>query len=165
MPTSLRTLTFSLQETFAISSLRVNGRNAAFFIQSDQHTPLRPASRDIVVTLPGTSSRGRIHLDIAYAGRLQVLPEFGASHAVLSMDDQINARMVELATYSSWYPEFSVFGQPIQVDLQLALPEGWTAVCSGRKLSERSENGRSVTHWLSAKDTDIVVAAAPDYKA
>jgi hypothetical protein len=80
-----------------------------------------------------------------------------------SLDDQINARMVELAAYSSWYPQF-VFGSPMKSELALSLPQNWISVCSGRKLDERIENGRALTHWSSAKDVDIVILASPDYK-
>jgi aminopeptidase N len=103
-------------------------------------------------------------MDIEYEGRMKSLPEFGASpdwkH---SLDDQINSRMIELASYSSWYPQF-VFGQPLQAETELTLPQGWISICSGKKLQDRVEQGRAITRWSSPKDTDILILASPHYK-
>jgi len=103
-------------------------------------------------------------MNIEYQGRMKALPEFGASpdwrH---SLDDQINARMVELAGYSSWYPQF-VFGQPLEVELSLSLPQGWTSICSGKKVGEQLQKDRLLTRWSSPKDTDILILASPNYK-
>jgi aminopeptidase N len=55
-------------------------------------------------------------------------------------------------------------GHPIGLDLELSLPEGWVAICSGKKVSERVNNGRAITRWSSPKDTDIVIVASPNYK-
>lgn len=103
-------------------------------------------------------------MDIEYGGRMKILPEFNASpdwrH---SLDDQINSRMVELAGYSSWYPQF-VFGETLQVELALSLPPNWTSICSGKKLEDHVREGRALTRWSSPKDMDIVILAAPNYK-
>jgi hypothetical protein len=103
-------------------------------------------------------------MDIEYGGHMKALPEFGASpdwrH---SLDDQISSRMVELAGYSSWYPQF-VFGQPLQVELALSLPQNWISICSGKKLADHVQEGRALTRWSSPKDTDILILASPNYK-
>jgi hypothetical protein len=103
-------------------------------------------------------------MDIEYGGRMKALPEFGASldwrH---SLDDQINSRMVELAGYSSWYPQF-VFGQPLQLELALSLPQHWTSICSGKKLADLVQEGRALTRWSSPKDTGVLILASPNYK-
>jgi aminopeptidase N len=104
-----------------------------------------------------------VHL--AYGGRLKNIPEFGTfPDQKQALDDQINSRLVELANYSSWYPQFFVMGSPLAVNLELSLPQAWTAVCSGRKLDEHVEDGRAITRWSSPNDTDILIAAAPNYK-
>jgi hypothetical protein len=82
----------------------------------------------------------------------------------LALDDQVNSRLVELANYSSWYPQFFVMGHPLEIKLQVSLPEGWVAICSGKKLEQRVEYGRSITRWSSPRDTDILIAASPNYK-
>jgi hypothetical protein len=79
------------------------------------------------------------------------------------MDDQINSRMVELANYSSWYPQFS-FGSPLQFALEVSLPEGWITICSGKQLENRVMEGREITRWSSPNDTDILVVASPHFK-
>jgi hypothetical protein len=80
-----------------------------------------------------------------------------------SMDDQINSRMIELAAYSSWYPQFA-FGQPLEAELTLSLPQNWISICSGKRIEDHVEAGRATTHWYSSHDTDIVILASPDYR-
>ncbi|MGA3344417.1 MAG: M1 family aminopeptidase [Terracidiphilus sp.] len=158
------TLKFNLHETFAISKLLVDGRDATFTYAPMEGSAPLPASRAVVVNLPPGIPRGDIRMDIAYGGHLEILPEFGASPDMRrSLDDQINSRMVELAVYSTWYPEF-VFGSPIKSELTLSLPHDWIPVCSGRKLDDRIDSGRAITRWSSPKDVDIVILASPNYK-
>jgi hypothetical protein len=155
---------FNLHETFAIQKLLVTGKEATFiYVPAEGQFPL-PASRGVMVNLPPGLSQRRVRMDIDYGGRMKVLPEYGASSDWRhSLDDQINSRMVELASYSSWYPQFA-FGQPLSIQLTLSLPHNWTAICSGRKLESRVEAGRALTRWSSPKDIDIVVVAAPNFR-
>src|SRR5215471_34382 len=160
-----KTLQFGLHETFAITRITVNGRPATFSFHPAERSPIFPATKSVIVTLPAGTQVGNISMGIEYGGKLKQLPEFGAAPSgELAMDDQITSRMVDLATYSSWYPLFGVFGHPIQIALELSLPKGWTSICSGKKLGESAEDGRTVTRWVSAKDTDILITAAPTYK-
>ncbi len=158
------TLKFNLHETMEITKLLINGKPATFaYAPMDGSLPL-PATRGVVVNLPPSSSQGDMRMDIAYQGRLQVLPEFGASPDLrYSMDDQINSRMVELAFYSSWFPQFA-FGQPVKSELTLSLPQNWISICSGKKTQHTVAAGRAITHWSSAKDVDLVILASPGYK-
>ncbi len=157
-------LVFDLHETFTISELRVDGKKADFSFRTKEFSFLNPATRTVVVSLPADPSRKTAHVKISYAGPLKVLPEFGAEpNQKLALDDQINSRMVELASYSSWYPQFP-FGQPLQSKLTVSLPQGWTTVCSGKKLDERVQKGRTVTRWSSGNDTDILVLASKNYR-
>ena len=157
-------LRFALHETFVLKRLEVNGKPATFSFQSEQHTPMRPATHIVVVSLPPDISRDSLRMNIEYEGKLKDLPEFGASNQSLAMDDQINPRLVELANYSSWYPQFGVFGAPIRIEMEVSLPQGWTAICSGKKMEESTVGSRSMTRWSSPKDTDILITAAPNYK-
>lgn len=161
--TGSKTLKFALHETFAIKRLSVNGKAASFSFHAAQPSPIFPATRDVIVTLPA-NTLDKISMEVEYGGKLKVLPEFGAApDGQPAMDDQINARMVELANYSSWYPEFGVYGRPIESRLEVSLPAGWTAICSGTKL-ESVRNGRAVSRWSSPKDLDILILAAPNYR-
>jgi aminopeptidase N len=157
-------LRFALHETFAVTRLEVNGKKASFSFQTEPHTPMRPATHIVTVTLPRDAPSNALTVNIEYEGKLKDLPEFGASEQPLAMDDQISSRLVELANYSSWYPQFGVFGAPIRVELEVSLPKGWTAICSGKKLEERRDDTRSITRWLSPRDTDILITAAPNFK-
>ena len=155
---------FNLHETFAIQKLLVNGKQATFaYAPVETELPLA-ASRGVIVKIPPGPSQSRVRMDIEYGGRMKVLPEFNASpdwrH---SLDDQINSGMVELAGYSSWYPQF-VFGEPLQVEMALSLPQNWTSICSGKKLEDHVRKGRALTRWSSPKDMDIVILAAPNYQ-
>ncbi len=147
-----------------ITKLFIDGKPATFaYAPMDGSLPL-PATRGVVVNLPIAHPQNSIRMDIAYHGRLEALPEFGASPDMRhSMDDQINSRMVELAFYSSWFPQFA-FGQPVKSELTLSLPQNWISICSGKKTEEKTAASRAITHWYSAKDVDIVILASPNYK-
>ena len=160
-----KTVQFALHETFAIKQLSVNGHVASFSFQPAEPTPINPATRNVRVNLPSGGRPDNIHLEIEYGGRLKEIPEFGTfADQKQAMDDQINSRLVELANYSSWYPQFFVFGRPLKIALEVSLPRGWIAVCSGKKISDRTKDGRAITQWLSPNDTDILIAASPNYK-
>ena len=160
-----KTLRFGLHEAFAIRRLAVNGTKTRFTLDAPKPSFIFPATRNVTVALPMETSQGSVQMEIEYRGRLKVLPEFGAApQGQPAMDDQINSRMVELANYSSWYPAFGVYGHPIESRLEVSLPKGWTAICSGQKLDESEKDGRAVSRWMSAKDTDILILAAPNYK-
>jgi Peptidase family M1 domain len=160
-----KALQFGLHETFGITKLLVNGRSAKFWFRPGETTPINPATRKVMVTLPASVPAGKVELEIEYSGRLKEIPEFGAvPDQKQAMDDQVNSRLVELANYSSWYPQFFVFGRRIESALEVSLPKSWLAICSGKKLDEREEDGRTVTRWSSAQDTDILITAAPNFK-
>jgi|SRR5579872_690143 len=162
---SAKTLQFGLHEAFEIKKLRVNGRAATFSFQPGDPSPIFPATRNVLVNLPSSPTARTIQLEMEYGGNLKEIAEFGTyEHQKLALDDQINARMVELANYSSWYPQFFVFGHPIESMLEVSLPEGWTAICSGKKLEVQQKEGAAVTRWSSALDTDILITAAPNYR-
>jgi len=160
-----REIQFALHETFAIKRLSLNGHAVSFSFKATEPTPINPATRYVLVSLPPGVQQGKIQIDIEYGGRLKDLPEFGTfPQQKLALDDQVNPRLVELANYSSWYPQFFVMGHPLEIKLQVSLPEGWVAICSGKKLEQRVEYGRSITRWSSPRDTDILIAASPNYK-
>lgn len=159
-----RTTRFALHETFAIKQLSVDGRVASFSFHPAEFTPINPATRNVLVVLPSDPPH-KISLEIEYGGRLREIPEFGTfQDQKQALDDQINSRLVELANYSSWYPQFFEFGRPIEVRLEVSLPQGWVAICSGKKLDSRVRRGRVITQWSSPTNTDILIAASPNYK-
>ncbi len=161
-PPHAREFSFGLHETFAIQRLLVDGHKAGFSTHAAQ-TPMTPATMNVTVTLPDTTT-DRVHMDMEYAGHLKEIPEFGSfAGQKEAMDDQINSRMVELASYSSWYPQFA-YGQQFQIQMEVSLPQGWISICSGKKLADSIRPGRAITRWSSPKDTDILVLASRDYK-
>jgi Peptidase family M1 domain len=160
-----KTLQFGLHETFAIKKLMVNHRSATFSSQPGDPSPIFPATKKVLVNLPASVPSEMIQLEIEYEGGLKDIPEFGTHpDQKQALDDQINSRMVELANYSVWYPQFFAYGHPIATTLEVSLPKGWIAICSGKRLEERERDGRAVTGWSSAQDTDILITAAPNYK-
>ncbi len=160
-----KTLQFGLHETFEIKKLAVNGRKAQFSFQTSEKNPFSPATRNVVVTLPASVPAGEVQIALQYGGRLKEIPEFGTyPDQKQALDDQINPRMVELANYSTWYPAFGVYGHPIATTMEVSLPKGWIAICSGKKVDEKESGSRSITRWSSPQDTDILITAAPNYK-
>jgi hypothetical protein len=158
-------LKFRLHRTFAVTKLTVNGEPAAFSYGIVEPTPFSPAARNVIVKLPAGAVRdGKVRLSLGYKGKLESIPEWGsAPDQQLAMDDQVNARMVELASYSAWYPQFFGFDHPIQTELEVSLPKGWTAVSSGAKRDLGIVDGRAVTRWSTPRTMDIVLAASPDF--
>jgi hypothetical protein len=160
-----KTLQFGLHETFVITKLLVNGQSARFSFKPRDLSPIFPATTKVVVHLPRGFAAEKAQLEIEYSGKLKDIPEFGTFEGQKqAMDDQVNSRLVELANYSSWYPQFFAFGHPIETTLAVSVPKGWLAICSGRKLDDREESGRTVTRWSSPSDTDALITAAPNYK-
>jgi Peptidase family M1 domain len=160
-----KTLQFGLHETFAITKLLVNAQRANFSFKPGDPIPLFPATKKVVVNLPPGLAPETAQLEIEYSGKLKEIPEFGTfEDQKLAMDDQVNSRLVELAPYSSWYPQFFAFGHPIETTLAVSVPKGWLAICSGKKLDDREESERTVSRWSSALDTDILIMAAPNYR-
>ena len=159
------TLQFGLHETFAIRRLLINGHSSKFSFQPGDTSPFYPATRKVIVLLPAGGPAGKVQMEIEYAGRLKEIPEFGTfPDQKQAMDDQINSRVVELANYSSWYPQFFAYGRPFETKLEVSFPKGWLAICSGKKLDDQEKNGRTVTRWASLQDTDILITAAPNFK-
>jgi hypothetical protein len=160
-----RDFKFNLHETFAIKTLRVNGRAASFSFAPAELSPMTPAAKLVVVSLPPDVPPGKLRMDIEYAGRLKKLPEFGAvPFQTPAMDDQVNSHLVELAGFSSWYPQFSFGSVHVAAEFEVSLPQGWIAIGSGKKLEERVNAGRSITHWFSPKDLDLLIVASPDFR-
>ena len=160
-----RTVQFALHETFEIKQMSVDGRKSKFSSHRAVPTMLHPARQMVTVNLPSATPAETVHVQLEYVGTLKQIPEFGTTeNQKVALDDQINPRLVELANYSSWYPQFFDFGRPIEVHLEVSLPDGWMAICSGRKIEDRVRDGRAVTRWSSLKDTDILITAAPNYK-
>lgn len=160
-----KTLQFGLHETLEVKKLTVNGHKAHFVFQPAAPSPIFPATRNVIVTLPSSLRAATVQIALEYAGHLKDIPEFGTyPDQKQALDDQINARMVELANYSSWYPEFGTYGHPIETTMEVSLPKGWIAICSGKKVEQKERGGRSISRWSSPRDTDILITAAPDYK-
>ena len=156
---------FNLHETFAITKLLVNGKVAGFSFAPAEFSPMTPAAKVVVVSLPPDLSPGKLRMEIAYAGRLKKLPESGAApDQTPSMDDQVNSHLVELAGFSSWYPQFSFGGVPVRAEFELSLPQGWISIGSGKKLDEHVNAGRAITRWSSPKDIDLLIVASPDFQ-
>lgn len=157
-------MTFALHRTFVINKLSIAGKRADFSYQDIALTPFNPATRNVVVKLPAGATRdGTIHLDIAYDGKLVQLPEWGSGPG-LAMDDQVNPLLVELASYSSWYPQFGSYGTHFQSDLEISVPQGWTAISGGAKREMPARSGHIVTHWSVPDNFDLVITAAPNFR-
>jgi hypothetical protein len=159
-------LTFGLHRTFIVESLTVDGQKAAFNYQSIAPTPMNPVTRNVAVRLPpGTAQDGTVRIGLVYRGRMEKVPEWGMSNdQQRGMDDQVNMRLVELASYSSWYPRFFAFGRTLAIEMEVSLPKGWTAVSAGAMREVPARDGRAVTHWKSPRNIDIVISAAPNFR-
>jgi hypothetical protein len=72
---SEREISFGLHETFDVKELSVNGHKASVSFRPTEHTPINPATRNVVVSLPGDISGDRVRLEIEYAGHLKEIPE------------------------------------------------------------------------------------------
>jgi hypothetical protein len=157
---------FALHQTFVIKHLWVNGEAVRFAESPSAPTVINPVTKNIRFTLPENARGKKMTIAFEYGGRLKKLGEFGQfPDRPFALDDQVNARLVELANYSSWYPQFAEVHFPFSVNMKLSLPKGWVAVCSGRRLSQQVVGQRVISRWSSPMDADIVVLASPKYKA
>jgi len=160
-----RRFQFNLHDTFSVKALLVNGSPAKFSFAPAEFSPFTPAAKVVVVEMPPDVPPGSLRMDIEYAGRLRKLPEFGAApEGSPSMDDQVNSHLVELAGFSSWYPQFFFGGAPVHAEFQLSLPQGWVSIGSGKKLEDRVDAGRSITRWSSPRDLDLLIVASPNFR-
>jgi hypothetical protein len=155
---------FNLHGTFQIQELKINGHEAVYGKKKNKPWVIHPSSMTVSVVIPEDYRAKKISMEIVYSGKLEDIPEFGTYEGQkLSLDDQINSRMVELASYSCWYPLFT-FGNKFDVDLKLSLPDGWNCVCSGEETESWREGKRAHSRWTSEKDTDFVIVASRDLK-
>jgi hypothetical protein len=163
-PATGKELSFLLHRNFAITRLTINGKPAEFAYRPDGASLFTPASRTVVVPLPDKAARSLL-LAIAYHGRLEKLPEWGAApEGAPAMDDQVNDRLVQLASYSSWYPQIGPFGTRFDTDLEVTLPRGWTAVSGGKFSEPGPALDRAVTHWQVKDNFDIALSASPAFR-
>lgn len=157
-------ISFDLHETFDITSIRIDNEEARFITQENEPFLLNPASKKVQIELPKVDVSDIVEMEIKYHGTLKDIPEFGAdSNQTLALDDQINSRMVELAVYSCWYPQFG-YGHKFDVDLEVSLPREWTCVCSGNRTESTVDDDRIISRWTARKDMDIVIIASPEFK-
>jgi hypothetical protein len=155
---------FNLHGTFSIQKLKVEGQPVDFHMERNEPWIIIPSSNKITVKIPEVNDRKTIDVEIVYHGKLEDIPEFGTyEDQKWALDDQINPRMIELANYSCWYPQFS-FGVRFAIDLVLSLPDGWNCVCSGEKIDEWRDGNRKLSRWVSRNDTDIVIVGSPRLK-
>ncbi|MCP4898194.1 MAG: M1 family metallopeptidase [bacterium] len=160
-------LTFLLHETFGISSLSIDGSKVDFATREIGRTGIQPASQQVVVTLPSERSGDALRLGFSYSGALKQLPEFGTEAATelgYGLDDAINPRRVELASYSSWYPQIAEYGTRLEFDLAVSFPKVWTVVANGEVLERTGSKDQLRTRWHASGALDIVVVASPAFK-
>lgn len=72
-----REIQFALHETFAIKQLLVNGQKASFSFKPAEPSPIYPATRNVLVSLPFDIQQREIRIDLEYGGHLKDIPEFG----------------------------------------------------------------------------------------
>ncbi len=155
---------FDLHGTFQVDDLKINGRPAEYSQKENKPWVIFPCSKKITIGLPEDKRKQDVSVDIAYHGRLKSIPEFGSHEGQkLALDDQINPRMVELASYSCWYPLFE-FGNRYDIKLELSLPDGWQCVCSGKEIKRQRKKEKILSYWSSSNDTDIIIIASPFLK-
>jgi len=162
--TPLEKFSFNLHGTFQINKLKINGRPAEFTEMKNKPWIIFPCTKKITVYLPEKNKAQDLRMEMTYHGKLKNIPEFGThKNQKLALDDQVNSRMIELASYSCWYPLFT-FGNRFDIHLELSLPENWNCVCSGEEIKTQKNGERMFSHWSSVDDTDIVIVASPQLK-
>ncbi len=154
-------LSFDIHESFVIENFLINGRTVLYTLEPNVPQPLQPASKK--VTTNALEDSNHVVMSIEYHGHLTELPEWGTyENQKLALDDQINSKMVELASYSCWYPVFEP-GSTFSTTLEVSLPPTWKCVCSGRKRKESKTEKRVTTYWVSKNDWDIIIVASPEF--
>ncbi len=154
---------FDIHETFEIDSLTLNGSNTGYSTESNEPTPVNPASKKVIL-LEEKISENEVHeITVNYHGSLKDIPEFKDMDQEIGLDDRIEPDHIELASYSRWYPGFD-YGNKFDLDLTLDIPGRLKTICSGYKIASKENDGRRIEDWTSEKDTDVVIVASPDFK-
>ncbi len=164
IPQGQEMLFFNLHSSFKIEEIRIGERKTAFTTEPNSRARTVPASKMVMVRIPGQINRENATLRFAYRGKLQDIPEWGSQDGQrFGLDDAIDLERVELASYSNWYP-FWYYGVHFDFEMKVSLPENWIVVCNGDKRREETIEERKVTFWAGTRANDIVILAAPDFK-
>ena len=156
-------LAFSLHGTFTVERLAVADQPVPFVATPNELAPLAPCTQRIALTVPPNASTNPLRIEMSYHGVLRHFPEWASQpDQKVGLDDQIGPGLVELASYSNWYPSFG-WGHRFDAVLDISLPSGWTAVALGQPDAPTAVGARSVSRWHAPAVEDIVVLAAPNF--
>jgi hypothetical protein len=142
------TTRFYLHREFAVESVRAGGRELPFRQLPAEPLPYAPYSAPIEV------DAGEVEqLQISYRGKLA---------EPVSGINMINADLVELAYYATWYPVFQnvIGGYTFEMDVEL--PAAFQSTTNGLLQARREEGGRTRSRWRSYGPVgDVVLVASP----
>ncbi len=151
-----------LHKSFKIHDFNINDDEVKIIKKEDlKPIPVNPAVKRHYFDIP---EKKKVKIRINYSGQLLYFPEFGEIDSELFLDDRINELRIELASYSSWYPQFCDFGQLFSYDIVLYVSPDYKMVAQGDKITEKIFNNKSITRWKCDITMDIVVLGSRDFK-
>jgi len=153
---------FDLHSTFEIENLFINDEQThVLYSEKLKHHPLKPSAKRHYIEIP---DKREIKMGIYYLGKLVCIPEFDEKSRELFLDDRINEQRIELASYSTWYPQFSEFGKSFTYDIVLNIPNDYKTVSQGKLVMDRTFNKKVVKRWQCENASDIVIIGSKNFK-
>ncbi|MDK2952096.1 MAG: aminopeptidase [Kosmotogales bacterium] len=153
---------FDLHNSFEIENLFINDEQThVLYSEKLKHRLLNPAARRHYIEIP---DKREIKMRIYYSGKLVCIPEFDEESKELFLDDRINEQRIELASYSTWYPQFSEFGKSFIYDIVLNIPSDFKTVSQGKLIMERTFNNKVIKRWQCENASDIVILGSKNFK-
>ena len=137
---------FYINKNFKILTLSANGRKIPFHLVPDETLPMSV----------GTAVR----IDGEYSGVI-VIEYTGTIDDVINNVNMIQPDLVELASYSAWYPIYKGmihFGY----ELEINLPSSYITTTNGILMQSQAGNGSTRSTWRSSDSCfDIVIISSP----
>ncbi|WP_030908058.1 M1 family metallopeptidase, partial [Streptomyces sp. NRRL F-5126] len=128
---------FDLDFGLDVSSVRVNGRPAAFTTSGEQ---------ELVITPARTLHRGqRMTVSVTYSGVPSTVEKYGFTSWQRTPDGGVAANEPESAWW--WFPSNDHPLDKATYDVTVRVPKGEQAISNGLLLSSRSRHGSTVYHW------------------
>jgi len=140
-----------LHKALVVHRATADGKEVAFHREeAADPLPYAPAASAVAV-----EARDLQQLSLTYAGKMS---------GTINDVNMIGPGLVELASYSAWYPIFQGLAN-FTFEMELEAPAGFVTVTNGVLKDRREEGGHVATAWESAgPGFDMVLLASPDLR-
>ncbi|MFE3197977.1 M1 family metallopeptidase [Embleya sp. NPDC055664] len=135
-----------------VDSVRIDGRRAAF----------SRAGNELTVTPSRALDKGRrFHVVVTYSGVPAHVydPDGSPDGWIIQPDDSVFVAS-EPQGAMTWFPSNSHPSDKSTYDVEVTVPDGWTAVSNGRLRDRRSRDGKTTFAWRESQPMAAYLATA-----